>query len=109
MRPFNYLNSAVLAPFEIQGLDNGSLFSKTDRLGVVAFGVLMTNPPIGHFSLPLVGECHYCAVQRCCQVHSRPNKKALGEQGHSTQICGIDGSGMSSKSCCDSCKDMEGE
>jgi hypothetical protein len=53
IRPFNYLNSAVLAPFEIQGLDNGSLFTKTDRLGVVAFGVPVTNPPIGH-SIPLV-------------------------------------------------------
>jgi len=54
--PFDYLNSAVLAPFEIQSLDDSGLSTELGGLDVVAIGVLVANPPIGHFQSLLSGS-----------------------------------------------------
>jgi hypothetical protein len=56
IRPFKHLNSAVLAPFEIEGLDDSSLSTEKGGLGVVAIGVFVANPPIGHFQSLLLGN-----------------------------------------------------
>src|SRR5580692_1665904 len=63
-------------------------------MDVAALGVLVTNPPIGHFSNPSVGECHYYAVQNCCQENSIHRRQELRARilnrrgGHKRHIAG---------------------
>ena len=56
LRTLNYLNSAMLAALKKQGLNDGSLSAETYRLGIAAVGVLVANPPIGHFQSLLLGN-----------------------------------------------------